>query len=100
MVQARRKSNKPAAAGKLKIKWVRSGTGCPEEQRAVVRGLVRRSWPVKILGEGELKVKLTVAAHAFSASARQKIEQAGGRVELVSRAAPPAHTTTGEPSRA
>ena len=33
MVQARRKSDK------LKIKWVRSGTGCPEEQRAVVRGL-------------------------------------------------------------
>lgn len=43
---------------------------------------------LKILGEGELKVKLTVAAHAFSASARHKIEQAGGRVEVLSQAPP------------
>ncbi|MFQ5664246.1 MAG: 50S ribosomal protein L15 [Terriglobia bacterium] len=47
------------------------------------RGLVRRRRPVKILGEGELKVKLAVAAQAFSASARQKIEQAGGTVEVI-----------------
>lgn len=53
----------------------------PETLRA--RGLVRRRRPVKILGEGELKLKLTVAAHAFSQSARQKIEQVGGRVEVV-----------------
>jgi len=44
---------------------------------------------LKILGEGELKVKLTVAAHAFSASAREKIEQAGGRVEVLAKAPPP-----------
>ena len=36
---------------------------------------------VKILGEGELTVKLVVQAHAFSASARTKIEAAGGQVE-------------------
>jgi len=53
----------------------------PEELRA--RGLVRRRGPVKVLGDGSLKVKLTVAAQAFSAQARQKIEQAGGSVELV-----------------
>ena len=35
---------------------------------------------VKILGNGELKKKLTVTAHAFSASAREKIEAAGGAV--------------------
>ena len=35
---------------------------------------------VKILGNGELKKKLTVTAHAFSASAREKIEAAGGSV--------------------
>ena len=35
---------------------------------------------VKILGAGELTKKLTVVAHAFSATARQKIEQAGGSV--------------------
>lgn len=34
---------------------------------------------VKILGQGDLKKKLTVTAHAFSASAREKIEQAGGQ---------------------
>lgn len=36
--------------------------------------------PVKILGEGELEVGLQVAAHAFSKSARAKIEGAGGTV--------------------
>ncbi len=35
---------------------------------------------LKILGEGELTKKLTVSAHRFSASAVQKIEQAGGQV--------------------
>jgi large subunit ribosomal protein L15 len=38
---------------------------------------------VKILGTGELKKKLTVKANAFSASARAKIEAAGGTCELV-----------------
>jgi large subunit ribosomal protein L15 len=36
---------------------------------------------VKILGNGELKKKLTVSAHAFSKSAREKIEGAGGTVD-------------------
>ena len=36
--------------------------------------------PVKILGRGEIDVPLTVTAHKFSASARQKIEAAGGTV--------------------
>ena len=38
---------------------------------------------VKILGEGELTRKLQVRAHAFSASAREKIEQAGGTAEVI-----------------
>src|SRR5712692_7509216 len=37
------------------------------------RGLVRKGMKVKILGDGELKVKLNVSAHAFSKSAREKI---------------------------
>ena len=37
----------------------------------------------KILGDGELKVKLTVKVDAVTASARQKIEAAGGSVELI-----------------
>ena len=39
--------------------------------------------PVKILGDGEIGVALTVHAHRFSASARQKIEAAGGTVVLI-----------------
>ncbi len=39
--------------------------------------------PVKVLGKGELEKKVTVKAHAFSAGARQKIEDAGGTVELL-----------------
>ena len=38
---------------------------------------------IKVLGTGDLTRKLTVEAHAFSASARQKIEQAGGSCRIV-----------------
>jgi large subunit ribosomal protein L15 len=38
--------------------------------------------PLKILGDGDLSVKLTVQAAAFTASAREKIEAAGGTCEL------------------
>ncbi len=38
---------------------------------------------VKILGNGELKAKLTVKASAFSESAREKIEKAGGKAEVI-----------------
>jgi large subunit ribosomal protein L15 len=38
---------------------------------------------VKILGEGEIKNPVTVQAHAFSASAQDKIKNAGGKIELV-----------------
>jgi large subunit ribosomal protein L15 len=55
----------------------------PEEfdTAGVLRG---GSGPVKVLGEGDLSVKLTVRAHKFSAAARQKIEAAGGTAELIS----------------
>ncbi len=39
--------------------------------------------PLKLLGNGELKVKLTVQAAAFTASARSKIEAAGGSCEIL-----------------
>jgi large subunit ribosomal protein L15 len=45
---------------------------------------------LKILGQGDLKKKLVVHAHAFSASARAKIEAAGGSCELITRTTPPA----------
>jgi large subunit ribosomal protein L15 len=40
--------------------------------------------PLKILGDGELSKALTVKAAAFTKSARQKIEAAGGTCELLS----------------
>ncbi|MEY3757620.1 MAG: ribosomal subunit protein [Cyanobacteriota bacterium] len=39
--------------------------------------------PLKVLGNGELSVKLTVQASAFTASARTKIEAAGGSCEII-----------------
>jgi large subunit ribosomal protein L15 len=39
--------------------------------------------PLKVLGNGDLKVKLTVQAAAFTASAREKIEAAGGTCEEI-----------------
>jgi large subunit ribosomal protein L15 len=45
----------------------------------VEKGLIKNTrTDVKVLGQGELKKKLAVTAHAFSASAREKIEGAGG----------------------
>lgn len=46
--------------------------------------LVRTKLPVKILGEGAMTKKLTIHAHKFSQSAREKIEAAGGSIELLS----------------
>ncbi|MBI4654973.1 MAG: 50S ribosomal protein L15 [Nitrospirae bacterium] len=40
---------------------------------------------VKILGEGEIKSPITVRAHAFSASAKEKIVKAGGSVEVIQK---------------
>lgn len=48
-----------------------------------IHGLVRGRLPVKILGEGELSRAYKVSAHAFSESAKQKIEKAGGKAEAV-----------------
>lgn len=48
------------------------------------RGLVRRrTLPVKILGDGELTKALVIQAHSFSKGAREKIERAGGRAEVI-----------------
>jgi large subunit ribosomal protein L15 len=43
----------------------------------------RKGVPVKILGQGDLTKKLTVHAHGFSKSAREKIEAAGGTCQVV-----------------
>ena len=49
----------------------------------VARGLVRKGVLVKLLGEGEVPRGLTVKVHKISGSARRKVEEAGGQVEIV-----------------
>jgi large subunit ribosomal protein L15 len=46
----------------------------------IASGLIKASQPVKLLGDGELTVALTVQVHKASASAKQKVEAAGGTV--------------------
>lgn len=47
------------------------------------KGLIRHRGQVKVLAEGDLDRALTVKAHAFSAAAKEKIEKAGGTVEVL-----------------
>ena len=50
----------------------------------VKAGILRSiKYPVKILGNGEIKVPLRISAHKFTGSAREKIEAAGGRAEVI-----------------
>ena len=49
----------------------------------ILKGAVRPNELVKVLGNGEISVKLDITANAFSASAKTKIEQAGGSVHEV-----------------
>ena len=57
-------------------------TVTPELLRA--HGFIRSATdPIKVLGDGELKNRLTIHAHAFSSSAKEKIAKAGGAFEVV-----------------
>jgi large subunit ribosomal protein L15 len=65
--------------GDLAQLFPEGGTVGPDE--LVAAGAVRRNQPVKVLGNGDLDgVALTISAHAFSGSARDKITAAGGTV--------------------
>jgi large subunit ribosomal protein L15 len=55
----------------------------PDALRA--KGIVRKKGPVKVLGDGECDKVLRVRAHAFSASATEKLQAAGGAAEVVDR---------------
>ena len=69
---------KLVAGGKLK-----DGKVTPEA--LYLAGAVsKKSAPVKILGDGEMKAKLEISAHAFSKSAVKKIEGAGGKAITIS----------------
>ena len=49
----------------------------------ITKGAVRDGHPVKVLGQGDITVAVTVSADAFSASAKEKIEAAGGTVTVL-----------------
>ncbi len=57
--------------------------GAVTPETLVKRGLVPDGARVKVLGDGEVSVALRVSAHAISASAKAKIEAAGGSVTLL-----------------
>jgi large subunit ribosomal protein L15 len=57
--------------------------GGVDPEGLVASGLARKGTPVKVLGQGEVSVALQVRAHAFSATAAEKIAAAGGTVEVV-----------------
>jgi large subunit ribosomal protein L15 len=76
-----RTSTQPVNLAELEERFDAGAEVTPETLREA--GLAKRSDPVKILARGELTKKLTVRAHAFSKSAREKIEAAGGSAELL-----------------
>ena len=49
-------------------------------------GVLRKTGaPLKVLGNGDLKARLSISANAFSKTAVEKIEKAGGKVETISK---------------
>ena len=67
--------------GRLAELYPEGGDVTPESLAA--NGAVRRGELVKVLGSGDLSVALRVSAHAVSASAKAKIEAAGGTVTVL-----------------
>jgi large subunit ribosomal protein L15 len=59
------------------------GAEVTPESLAAAGLATRKGVPVKILGQGDISKKLTVHAHGFSASAREKIEGAGGTCQVL-----------------
>ncbi len=77
-----RKEYTPVNVDQLEERFAAGSTVSPVT--LVEAGLIKRKDElVKILGRGELQTALTVRAHAVSESARQKIEAAGGTVEII-----------------
>ncbi len=77
-----RTSTAPVNVATLEARFDAGGEVTPES--LVERGVLKNTKiDVKILGQGELTKKLSVTAHAVSASAREKIEAAGGTITLL-----------------
>ena len=81
----------------IALAWRRQGTGTwparieelfpkggsIDVEALVANGAVRKGRPVKVLGQGEITVKVQVTANRFSGSAKTKIEAAGGSVTVL-----------------
>jgi large subunit ribosomal protein L15 len=77
-----RTHTQPVNVSDLESRFDAGAEVTPDSLRAA--GLAtRRDVPVKLLGRGELTKGLTVHAHGFSKTAREKIEAAGGTVQLI-----------------
>ena len=70
-------------------------SGVIDEKALRTAGLVNGTWDgVKILGMGEFSKKISLKVNAISASAREKIEKAGGSIEIVALKTFPARNST------
>jgi len=70
----------PVNVGRLEVLFEDGDT--VDTEALVAKGVIKHDYiPVKVLGDGELTKKLTVAVDKVSASAKAKIEAAGGKVE-------------------
>ena len=76
-----RTRTQPVNLSELESRFEAGAEVTPQSLREA--GLAKRSDPVKILARGEISKKLTVRAHGFSATAREKIEAAGGSCETL-----------------
>lgn len=76
-----RTATQPVNVSDLEDRFEAGAEVTPESLKAA--GLATRKDPVKILARGEITKSLTVKAHGFSATAREKIEAAGGSCELI-----------------
>ncbi len=77
-----RTQTQPVNVGDLEARFDGGAEVTPDGLRE--KGLAtRREVPVKVLGHGDLSKALTVHAHGFSKSAREKIEAAGGTAQLI-----------------
>ncbi|WP_457208086.1 50S ribosomal protein L15 [Nocardioides sp. P5_C9_2] len=57
--------------------------GAVSVEDLVTKGAVRKGQPVKVLGQGDISVAVQVSADAFSGSAKEKIEAAGGTITVL-----------------
>jgi large subunit ribosomal protein L15 len=79
-----RTRTQPVNVSDLEARFDAGAEVTPETLRAA--GLATRRDPVKVLGKGEISTKLTVRVHGFSATAKEKIEKAGGTCEVLEEA--------------